>query len=104
MSKKRALFMALNLAASLGGYDSESIDEMVDHALNYTEAMETVSIKMDILMFRLLNDGFSEDEVYEMVNNLLPEGMEELTEEQKCVVRKDAKKLIKKRKENLNYE
>ena len=72
--------------------------------MNYTEEMDDVKIKLDLLVFRLLNDGFSEDEVYEMVNNLLPEGMEELTEEQKCVVRNDAKKLIKKRKENLNYE
>ena len=56
-------------------------DEAIDHALNYTEEMDDVKIKLDLLVFRLLNDGFSEDEVYEMVNNLLPEGMEELTEE-----------------------
>ena len=101
---KKGSILLLSLIGSLAGYDSESIDEVIDHALNYTEEMDDVKIKLDLLVFRLLNDGFSEDEVYEMVNNLLPEGMEELTEEQKCVVRNDAKKLIKKRKENLNYE
>lgn len=101
---KKGSILLLSLICSLAGYDSDSIDEVIDHALNYTEAMDDVKIKLDLLVFRLLNDGFSEDEVYEMVNNLLPEGMEELTEEQKCIVRNDAKKLIKKRKENLNYE
>ncbi len=101
---KKGSILLLSLIGSLAGYDSDSIDEVIDHALNYTEEMDDVKIKLDLLVFRLLNDGFSEDEVYEMVNNLLPEGMEELTEEQKCVVRNDAKKLIKKRKENLNYE
>ncbi len=101
---RKGSILLLSLIGSLAGYDNESIDEMIDHSLNYNEAMETASIKLDLLMFKLLDAGFSEDEVYEMVNSLLPEGMEELTEEQKCVVRTDAKKLIKKRKENLNYE
>lgn len=101
--KKDALIF-LSFMSSLAEYDGYTLDEILEHSLNYTEEMDDVSSKMNILMFRLLNDGFTEDEVYEMINSLLPEGMENLTEEQKTVVRNDAKKLIKKRKENLNYE
>lgn len=105
MSKTKDLFIALNLAASIGGaYDGNNADEIIHQLLNYNEAMHSVSGKMVVLTFRLLNDGFSEDEVYKMIDTLSPEGMEELTEEQKCVVRNDAKKLILKRKENLYYE
>ena len=100
----RELLMFLSLVNSMSGYDNYSLDDMFEHALNYNEEMDNVSFKMNMLMLRLLNDGFTEDEVYEMINSLLPEGMENLTEEQKIIIRNDAKKLIKKRKENLNYE
>ena len=94
----------LSLISSLAGYDSETIDEAIDHSLNYNEAMEDAKIKLDLLVFRLLNDGFKEDEVYEMIDNLLPEGMENLSDDEKSIVRNDTKKLILKRKENLYYE
>ena len=101
---RKGSILLLSLIGSLAGYDNESIDEIIDHSLNYTEEMDDVRLKLDLLVFRLLNDGFSEDEVYEMIDNLLPEGMENLKEEQKTIVRNDTKKLIKRRKENLNYE
>ena len=94
----------LSIIETMAHYDNTSLDEILDHALNYTEEMDAVSSKMNILMLRLLNDGFTEDEVCEIINNLLLEGMENLNEDEKQIVRDDTKKLILKRKENLNYE
>ena len=100
----KSSLLLLSLIGSLAGYDEYDLEEELDHSLKYTSEMEHTRTKMDILMFRLLNDGFSEDEVYEMIDNLLPEGMENLSDDEKTIVRNDAKKLIKRRKENLNYE
>ncbi len=104
MSNKRELIMLLNLVAAIAEYDGNNVDDIINHALNYTEAMDDVGFKMDMLMFRLLDEGHTESEVYEMIDNLLPEGIENLSEDQKTIVRNDAKKLLKKREENLNYE
>ena len=100
----RGSLILLSIIDAMAHYDNTSIDEILDHASKYTEEMDDVSFKMNMLMLRLLDDGFTEDEVYEMINTLLPEGMEDLTEDQKTIVRNDAKKIILKRKENFNYE
>ena len=86
----------LSIIETMAHYDDTSLEEMFDHAINYTEEMDDVSSEMNMLILRLLSDGFTEDEVYEMINNLLPEGMENLTEDQKTIVRNDAKKRLKK--------
>ena len=99
--KVKALIFLMNCLSS---YDNRSIDDIIDHALNYNEEMETVSGKMNIEILRLLDEGYIEDEIYDMVDSLLPEGIDKLSEEQKQIVRDDTKKLILKRKENLNYE
>lgn len=99
--KARALIFLMNCLPS---YDNRSIDDIIDHALNYNEEMETVSGKMNIEILRLLDEGYTEDEIYDMIDGLLPEGIDKLSEEQKLIVRDDTKKLILKRKENMNYE
>lgn len=99
--KTRALIFLMNCLSS---YDNKSIDDIIDHALNYNEEMETVSCKMNMEILRLLDEGYTENEIYDMIDSLLPKGIESLSEDQKLVIRNDAKKLILKRKENLNYE
>jgi len=92
------------LMTCLSSYDNRSIDDIIDHALNYNEEMETVSCKMNMEILRLLDEGYTENEIYDMIDGLLPKGIENLSEDQKLVIRNDARKLIKKRKERFNYE
>ena len=102
MNKKvHALISLMNCFPS---YDNKSIDDIIDYVLNYNEEMETVSCKMNMEILRLLDEGYTENEIYDMIDSLLPKGIENLSEDQKLVIRNDAKKLILRRKENLNYE
>ena len=51
-----------------------------------------------------LIEGHTEEEVLNMIDSLSVKDIENLSAEEKQVVRDDTKKLILKRKENLNYE
>ena len=85
-------------------YDNTSIDEILDHASKYTEDMDRVQGHMDIEVLRLLSEGYTEEQILDMIDSLSVKDIENLSTEEKQIVRDDTKKLILKRKENLNYE
>ena len=94
----------LSIIETMARYDNTSIDEILDHASKYTEDMDKVQGHMNIEVLRLLSEGYTEDEILSMIDNLSVENIENLSAEERQIVRDDTKKLILKRKGNLNYE
>ena len=94
----------LSIIEAMAHYDDTSLDEVFNYALNYTEDMDIVKGNLYMEALRLQSEGHTEEEVLNMIDSLSVKDIENLSAEEKQVVRDDTKKLILKRKENLNYE
>lgn len=80
------------------------LDELIDRNIEYDPKAEDVKFHMNLELIRLLNEGYTEDEILEIVNTLDVKGLKELSEPKQEYVRDETRKLVLKRKERLLYE
>ena len=105
MSNKKDLIMFAALVDAVACYDDKkSFNDICEYASTHRDAVIDVETHMNIELLRMLSNGYTEDEILEILDLIMPKGMKNLTSEEKQIVRNDARKLILKRKEFKNYE
>ena len=80
------------------------LDDLIDRSIEYNEASENVKFYMNLKLIKLINEGYTDDEILEMIDMLDVEGLKELPQNKQNYVREETKKLIMKRKERFEYE
>lgn len=103
---------AINLLASLLAiqFTLDPYEELCDRenlyerGIAYDETAERCKLHMNLELIKLLNEGCTDDEVLEMINDMYVEGMECLSLDKIEYVREETKKLVMKRKERFENE
>ncbi len=103
LQKLLASLMAIEFSLDPYG-DHWGIDDLLERNIEYDEQAEDCKFYMNLKLIKLLNEGYTEDEILEMINDISVEGMESLSADKQKYVIDETKKLVMKRKEILNYE
>lgn len=86
----------------LDPYDDEIYEK--ENFLDYDQQIEECKFYMNLALIKLINEGCSEEELLEMIDDIEIIGLKDLSEIKQKYIKEESKKLIMKRKEKFIYE